>query len=196
MAEDEVHLEAFFRSGDEGTYAGGPSSLPPVYSELEDRDTEPALEAAIAQRLERRARYQQLVTRLMSVLGVAALLAVTVRAAALRGGDGAAPAARPAAERLALAAPPEPAPLAPVAAIAPETPPPEALVEAPPAPVPPRADRDDRPRAPAKAARRAPTPPVPVAPERSVPRASASFPSAPRSASHAPPTANFANFPD
>jgi hypothetical protein len=199
LASDEGDLEDFFRTGDEGTYAGGPS-LPPVYSELEE-SAEPASAEAIAQRLERRARYQQLVTRLMSVLGVAALLALTLRATATRATepDGE-PAARPD-TRLALApvSPGVPAPAipAPVAEGPPPTPP-EAPAPAEPETAP---EGDERPE-PRAATRTAPTPrtgrgspppraesrpPVATARATVIPRGSAHFPSA----SHAPPTANF-----
>jgi hypothetical protein len=188
LVSDEADLEDFFRTGDEGTYLGGPS-LPPVYSELEE--PEPASEEAIAQRLERRARYQQMVTRLMSVLGVAAVLALTLRATATR-----APEPQPAASpdaRLALAAsnPAVPAPAIPApVSEPPTTQAPEAEAaparEATPARAEPKAARAER-RITARPSVAGSRQQVPAERATVIPRGSAHFPTA----SHAPPTANF-----
>jgi hypothetical protein len=202
LTREEADLEAFFRCGDDGTYAGGPSaSLPPVFTELQDEVTEPGFEAAIAQRLERRARYQQRVTRVIGVLGVAAVLAVTLRTA-VRNGEPVA-AATPPIERLpppAAPLPPAPEPLIAVAPVpgAAAPPAPEAT---PPAsePVAARAESSDHqkrraaePRPQIARARKKAEPQIAQARTSFVPRGSASFPSSSSGhGSHSPPTANF-----
>lgn len=216
--DTEDELEAFFRSGDDGTYVGGPASVAPVSAELEEHADEPLAEEAIRQRLERRAKYQQLVSRLMTVLGVAALLTVTVRAASSTGKGRAsvvvaAPVSKTAPARVSgvptTAAPPvePPAPVLLTAHAPPVEPPASepvaALLRAVETEPPPERASSRRAIATARTPSAAPRPrnstvkPAPrpepdhavLAARAPLPRASASFPAGTRA--HAPPTANF-----
>jgi hypothetical protein len=157
-ADDIPELGAFFLSGDEGTYKGGPiDSIAPVYEELleEDEASEEAFFAQIAARDERRARYQKQVARFVGVLGLAVVVALMVRLTTRSDpGDALAAIDVAPAQAATNVVPPSPAPVAPAAvnaeapvvaesahteALAPEAPPAATVPDAPaavePAPV-------------------------------------------------------------
>jgi hypothetical protein len=144
---NDADADAFFRQGDEGTYAGGPGDSIPtgVVNVFDDLD-EDVLPRPTREQIERRDRYKRWVTGLVSALGVSALLAGAVRVAdtrtddvpkmdtgAAQGNVAAQPPAPPPAAPLPPVAPTEPVAAAPqvVAAVPAEAPPPQVVAAAP-----------------------------------------------------------------
>jgi hypothetical protein len=73
----ESEAEAFFRRGEEGTYAGGPAeSLPVGMLDVPGEDPTPP---PTPEQLERRARFKRLVAAIVTTLGAGAVLAILVR---------------------------------------------------------------------------------------------------------------------
>ena len=72
-AGGDEEINAFFKLGDEGTYAGGPHSIAPVTRAGELGDDELAVGLSTEQ-LERRDRMKRLVTKLVGSLGAAVMV--------------------------------------------------------------------------------------------------------------------------
>jgi hypothetical protein len=86
--------DAFFRSGDEGTYEGGPASVIPFA--LCDELAEDLTIGATEEQLERRRRLKRLVATIVGALGVGLLCLFTwFVGASARATDGDRPSARP-----------------------------------------------------------------------------------------------------
>ena len=71
VMRDDEEADAFFRVGDEGTYAGGPRSTAPVA--VDDVDEDFALDVTTEQ-LERRDRLKRYVTTLVGTLGAGVMV--------------------------------------------------------------------------------------------------------------------------
>jgi hypothetical protein len=79
----ESEADAFFRQGDEGTYAGGPASFLPTG--VLDATVEDPVPAPTPEQIRRRSRFKHLVAAIITTLGAGAVLATAVRL----GGNGA-----------------------------------------------------------------------------------------------------------
>jgi hypothetical protein len=80
--DSDIDFDAFFRSGEDGTYKGGPAdSIAPVYAELEFDDPDDAFYEQHAARQERRERYQRRVFHVVGALAASLVLTVSVRGA-------------------------------------------------------------------------------------------------------------------
>jgi len=104
----DPELEEFFLAGEEGTYEGGPAhSLSPVAAPPEEHE-EP-VHSLSPEQIARREGFRRKVTLLVSALGVASSLALTVR---LARSPEEGPLGAPVAVAASLAAPVAPAPVA------------------------------------------------------------------------------------
>ena len=83
MIRDE-EVDAFFKLGDEGTYAGGPHSIAPVTRAGELGDDELAVGLSTEQ-LERRDRMKRLVTKVVGSLGTAVMVLLPFKLGAFAG---------------------------------------------------------------------------------------------------------------